>query len=123
MKQTLIPCREKGCKHELFPTPNGERMHYHRVHSKRVPDPAARSITPAAFAGVEPARVDRRTREWRLANPKVAKAIGSQGVPKKKKASAVAVAHAHTEAKFCPCCGFNLVIFNMALTLAKKYAG
>jgi hypothetical protein len=37
MKKTaLIPCRQPGCKHEPFDTPQGEAMHYNRVHSRLI---------------------------------------------------------------------------------------
>lgn len=35
-KSALIPCRQPGCKHEGFDTPQGEAMHYNRVHSRLI---------------------------------------------------------------------------------------
>ena len=42
----LIPCREHGCDHAPFTTPQGESLHFHRVHSGNVQVKNQKRFTP-----------------------------------------------------------------------------
>lgn len=105
----LIPCREAGCDHAPFTTAAGENLHYHRVHSGRV---IALHQKPFGHTKKMQMRAQRNGHASTKANGKT-----TRKYTKRQQAKQTLV----IEAKFCPCCGFNLELLQLAMTLAQRH--
>lgn len=141
-----VSCRVKGCDHAPFSgryAKNAESMHYHRVHAKSIQAPweggkkpkskKKRRVTArfslrngkARFKGLEVSEIpllkngqpDRRSKEWRAANPKLAKPTGFMpGAAKHKKHGRKGRVEVRQVAvHFCPNCLTDLTKVAMGL--------